>query len=264
MNKTLVSGWAVAAAVSAAWWATCTFGGGGEVADAPTPAGGHAVVESRGGGGGVAASSCDGLPLEPWQRGVKMKSKDLDWNPKYLNFYHPDKLRLLLGDVPPDVRKLADRICELYLLPENPEVNHSLNYGQVLACVPEAAACPNPIVRLMMIRLLAQTSNCSKDFVDLQDKLAIDEGRNAFASSFIDTLVPFLDDSNGYVSEQAFITLEEAFGNFADFDSASWPVSRRPASPQTAMRRPCSFPPSCRGLIGKQRPKWARQPFENS
>ncbi len=207
MNKTLVSGWAVAAAIAAAWVANVATARKAEN-EKPAPAARRVVATAsakpRGGGRKAAPdkpADAGELPLEPWQRGVKVKSKTPEWKPmRSYDLENAKALRLFLDDASPEVQTLADRIVETL---------DRRDYKATLECATDAAACPNPVVRAMMAYALADAlynageltrNDMEKGFSDFA---FLEERKRAFAPLAIEAARKFLSDSNGYVSDLA-------------------------------------------------------------
>ncbi len=156
----LVTGWIAAAAVGA-WWALDPKEGVAHAAGKTVPE--HAVAEVRmeadgksAADGAAEAPVSGGSELEPWQKGVKMKSRDPDWSPN--DSWSPRLIYNLLGDVPPDVQALAQRVMDGFedtLFKDDQEAA----FRNLFACSRDAAACPNPVVRYMMVAALSDWIN---------------------------------------------------------------------------------------------------------
>ena len=131
-------------------------------------------------------------------RGVKVKCKDVNWRPH--DKWNVPALYEILGDVPPDVRAVAERIREAH---------KARSVEAALACVSDAEACPNPVVRAMMVdalRLFAIVGNGGGD------RQASDRARLAA----FDAALRFVNDRNEFVSENAVNTLAVATRSISD------------------------------------------------
>ena len=101
-------------------------------------------------------------PSEPWQRGVKVASKNPDWRPH--DKWNVPALYEILGNVPPEVRAVADRIREAHATLDLDAAREALN-------------CPEPKVRAMAVKAICEGKILTQDSIEVLLEFSTAENR---------------------------------------------------------------------------------------
>ena len=201
---TCIAGW-VAAAAAVAWWALSSGGKASErEAALPSPPLSVSVAKRP----PPAAPKAEKAAAERRKlvdRGRASDTEARSWSPQ--DKWNVPALYGILGNVPPDVRALADRIRDAHK-----KAFDGNDLKSTFDCVADARACPNPIVRAMMVdalRLCAMRAARHKDDDDDEDSAGgrKNSGRDGDCLAAFEAAKGFASDPNKFVARNAVNTM---------------------------------------------------------
>ena len=205
------AGWAVAAAAGA-WWAS--LGGaeqGGGAAERPERSRrAAAVVQTAGVPHAAKAAAAAGNARGDGDAGKAAAGRAKGWRPE--DKWNVPALYGILGNVPPEVRAVADRIRDAH-----GKAMKGGDVSAIFACVADARECPNPIVRAMMVDALRLCAMKAKGmrFAGATDE-EVKRRRDDAAVAAFEAAKAFAADPNKFVARNASNTMFHGLKGIAD------------------------------------------------